>query len=210
METAADAVDDYVRIGESMVIESLKRFVKAIVEVFAAEYLRRPNAEDASRLMAETERRGFLGMLGSIDYMHWKWKNFPTAWQGSLNDINVLDRSHLFEDLAEGRDPKVKDTINGNEYNMGYYLADGTYPSWPTFVKTIPRPQGNKRKFFASAQESMRKDVERAFGVLQSRFEMVHGPSRFWDVSTMKYIMTSCIILYNKIIDDKRDIHMEE
>ena len=104
----------------------------------------------------------------------------------------------------------MKDTINGNEYNVGYYIANGIYPSWPTFVKTIPRPQCNKRKFFASAQESMRKDVERAFGVLQSRFEMVRGPSRFWDVSTMKYIMTSCIILYNKIIDDKRDIHMEE
>ena len=80
--TAVDAVDDYVHIGESMIIESLKRFVKAIVEVFAAEYMRRPNAEDVSRLLAENERRGFLEMLGSVDCMHWKWKNYPTAWQG--------------------------------------------------------------------------------------------------------------------------------
>ena len=240
--TAADAVDDYVRIGESTSIESLKRFVKAIVEIFAAEYLRRPNAEDVSRLLAENERRGFPRMLGSIDCMHWKWKNCPTAWQGmysghvreptiileaiaskdlwiwhsffglpgSLNDINILDRSHLFEDLAEGRGPELKYTINENEYNMGYYLADGIYPSWPTFVKTIPKPQGNKRKFFAAAQESVRKDVERAFGVLQSRFAMVRGPSRFWDVGTMKYIMTACIILHNMIIEDERDIHMEQ
>nr|XP_017256397.1 PREDICTED: uncharacterized protein LOC108225958 [Daucus carota subsp. sativus] len=118
--TTADAVDDYVRIGESTTIESLKRFVKAIVEVFAAEYRRRPNAEDVSRLLAENERRGFPEI--------------------SVNDINVLDRSHLFENLAEGRGPEVKYTINGNEYNMGYYLADGIYPLWPTFVKTIPRP----------------------------------------------------------------------
>ena len=240
--TAGDSVDDYVRIGESTSIESLKRFVKAIVEVYVVEYLRRPNVEDVSRLLAENEQRGFTGMLGSIDCMHWKWKNCPTAWQGmysghvreptiileaiaskdlwiwhaffglpgSLNDINVLDRSHLFKDLAEGRGPEVKYTINGNEYNMGYYLADGIYPSWPTFVKTIPKPQGNKRKFFATAQESVRKDVERAFGVLQSRFAMVRGPSRFWDVSTMKYIMTACIILHNMIIEDEREIHMEE
>ncbi|XP_074377281.1 uncharacterized protein LOC141718798 [Apium graveolens] len=38
--TAADAVDDYVRIGESTIIESIKRFVKAIVEVFGTEHLR--------------------------------------------------------------------------------------------------------------------------------------------------------------------------
>ncbi|XP_074327018.1 uncharacterized protein LOC141664959 [Apium graveolens] len=174
--TAADAIDDYVRIGESTTIESLRRFVKAIVEVFGAEYLRRPNDEDVTRLLAENEQRGFPGML----------------------------------ELAEGRGPEVRYTINGHEYNMGYYLADGIYPSWPTFVKTIPKPQGNKKKYFACAQESVRKDVERAFGVLQSRFAMIRGPSRFWDVETMKYIMTACIILHNMIIEDERELHTEE
>ncbi|XP_074340796.1 uncharacterized protein LOC141678368 [Apium graveolens] len=179
----SDAIDDYVRIGESIVIESLRRFVKAIVEVFGDEYLRRPNPKDVSRILNENERRGFPGML---------------------------DRSHLFEDLAEGCGPEVRYTINGHEYNMRYYLADGIYPSWPTFVKTISKPLGNKKKYFATAQESVRKDVERACGVLQSRFAMVRGPLRFWDAYTMKYIMTACIILHNMIIEDERELHMEE
>jgi hypothetical protein len=42
---------------------------------------------------------------------------------------------------------------------MGYYLADGIYPSWATFVKTIPEPQGMKKKYFAEVQEACRKDV---------------------------------------------------
>ena len=86
-------------------------------------------------------------MLGSIDYMYWKWNNCPADWQGtytghvheptiileaisskdswilhaffrllgSLNDISVLDRSHLFKELAEGHGPRVRYTINGHE-----------------------------------------------------------------------------------------------
>jgi hypothetical protein len=43
------------------------------------------------------------------------------------NDINVLHRSHLFDRLAQG-DTLVKYTLNGHNYDMGYYLADEIYP----------------------------------------------------------------------------------
>jgi hypothetical protein len=82
---------------------------------------------------------------------------------------------------------------------MGYYLADDIYPSWATFVKTIPEPQGNKKKYFAKAQEACRKDVERAFGVLQSRFAIVRGPARLWDEDTHHDITMACIIMHNMI-----------
>ena len=232
----ADSVDEYVRIGESTAIESLKKFVKAIIAVFGDEYLRSPNSSDIARLLEINSDRGFPGMLGSIDCMHWKWKNCPVAWQGmysghiheptiilevvasydlwiwhaffglpgSLNDINVLERSTVFKDLAEGRGPHINYSINGHEYTMGYYLADGIYPSWSTFVKTLSSPQGNKNKHFAACQESARKDVERAFGVLQSRFAIVRGPARFWDQETLNYIMKACIIMHNMIIEDER------
>ena len=87
---------------------------------------------------------------------------------------------------------------------MGYYLADGIYPPWSTFVKSIPYPQSNKHKQFAAAQESTRKDVERAFGVLQARFAIVRGPARFWHRETLKDIMKACIILHNMIVEDEQ------
>ena len=99
-------------------------------------------------------------MLGSIDCMHWKWKNCPTAHKGffvghkrvptvileavasqdlwichsffgllgSHNDIYVLHRSPVFANLVEGHAPEVNYTVNGHNYNTGYYLADGIYP----------------------------------------------------------------------------------
>ena len=67
---ATDFMDEYVRIGESTAIESLKKFVKAVVDIFSSEYLRSPNNKDIARLLVNGERCGFPGMLGSIDCMH--------------------------------------------------------------------------------------------------------------------------------------------
>ncbi|KAL2472100.1 putative harbinger transposase-derived nuclease [Abeliophyllum distichum] len=126
---AADATDEYIKIGESTAIESLKRFCRAIVEVFADQYLRSPNANDIARLLHIGKQHGFPGMLGSLDCMHWKWKNCPTGWAGqytgSNNDINVLEASHLFANLAQGIAPPANYVLQRQEYNTGYYLADG-------------------------------------------------------------------------------------
>ena len=73
------------RIGESTIIESLKKFVKTVVDIFSKEYLRSPNNKDIARILADGERRGFPGMLGSIDCMHWKWKNCSVAWKGQYS-----------------------------------------------------------------------------------------------------------------------------
>ena len=61
-----------------------------------------------------------------------------------------------------------------------------------TFVKTIPIPQGPKKKLIAERQESVRKNVERAFGVLQARFAIVHGPARLMDQRKIGIIMSMC------------------
>ena len=117
----------------------------------------------------------------------------------------MLKRSHIFNGLTEGRVVAVHYSINGHDYTMGYYLANGIYQKWATFVKTILAPQGQKYKLFAAAQEAYRKDVERAFGVLQARFAIVRGPARFFHLETLKKIMKACIILHNMIVEDERE-----
>ena len=66
----ANATDEYIKIGESTAIESLKRFCRAVVEIFAERYLRSRNSNDIARLLYIGEQRGFSGMLGSLDCMH--------------------------------------------------------------------------------------------------------------------------------------------
>jgi hypothetical protein len=66
----ADLTDAYLQIRESTTIESLRVFVKAIVEVFGDWYLRALNETDICRLLSIGEQRGFPWMLGSIDCIH--------------------------------------------------------------------------------------------------------------------------------------------
>ncbi|KAK2638407.1 hypothetical protein Ddye_026202 [Dipteronia dyeriana] len=123
---SVDILDEYVQIGESTAIESLKRFCDAVIEVFEKQYLRKPNKDDIARLLQEGDDRGFPG----------------------------------------------------HHYNMGYYLSDGIYPQYATLIQTISQPSSIKEKIFAEHQEAARKDMERAFGVFQSRWQIVKGPAR--------------------------------
>jgi hypothetical protein len=45
--------------------------------MFGEEYLRQPTAEDMAHLLSINASGRFSGMLGSIDCMHYEWKNFP-------------------------------------------------------------------------------------------------------------------------------------
>lgn len=135
------------------------------------------------------------------------WHAFFFGTAGSQkNDINVLNKSPLFINVLKGKAPRVKYTVNGTQYDMGYYLADKIYPEWAVFVKTILVPQMDEDKLFALMQEGARKDVECAFGVLQSRFDIVRRPARLWKQGDVINIMQACVILHNMIVEDEKDL----
>ncbi|XP_048490536.1 uncharacterized protein LOC125492298 [Beta vulgaris subsp. vulgaris] len=88
---------------------------------------------------------------------------------------------------------------------MGYYLAYGIYPQWAAFIPTISLPQNEKESLFSQNQESKRKDVERAFGVLQARFPIIRQPALARDKEMLGKIMIACIIMHNMVVEDERD-----
>jgi hypothetical protein len=72
-------------------------------------------------------------------------------------------------------------------------------------VKTISKPRGNNQSHFATMQEAARKDVERAFGVLQACWGIVRGVVVMWESETLWQLMTCCVILHNMIVEDEGD-----
>jgi hypothetical protein len=72
-------------------------------------------------------------------------------------------------------------------------------------MKSITLPQTEKHQLFAEHQEGARKDVERAFGVLQSHFSIVRRLARLWKRKSIGRIMLACVILDNMIVEDERE-----
>ncbi|XP_073367922.1 uncharacterized protein [Aegilops tauschii subsp. strangulata] len=182
----ANYIDDNLAMVESTSIFYVKQFTKTMVEVFGAEYLRAPDAQDTQRLLKMNKARGFPAWHGQFkgrgkdaiiileavaDQETWFWHSY-FGMHGSCNDINVLDRSPLFAKLANGEAPPVTFEANGCTYNYGYYLADGIYPRWSTFVKPIAKPQDS--------------GIKKPFG-----------------------IMTACVIMHNMIIENERGQNLD-
>jgi hypothetical protein len=88
---------------------------------------------------------------------------------------------------------------------MGYYRTDDIYQSWVTFVKTIPAQKIKKEDEFAKAQEACRKSFRR----LTSSVCHCSWSGLFLGQKNLNNIMTYCVILYNMIIEDERDLNLK-
>lgn len=111
---------------------------------------------------------------------------------------------HLLEILT-GTEDLVEFQVNGNSYTQAYYLADGIYPNWPVLIKTLRHATDPAGKLFSTLQEAARKDIERAFGVLQARWGMVSQPCRLWCLEEVAQMMICAIILHNMIVEERSE-----
>lgn len=141
----------------------------------------------------------------------WIW-SFQFGLPGAFNDLNILETSNHFAKVLSGSFPPVspKYRIDGNEFNWFYYLTDGIYPEWRIFIQSIQDSTNRKDKHFSSAQEAIRKSVERVFGVLFKRFKLLFVACEYWSVDKMKSIATTAVILHNMIVEARRSSYTSD
>jgi len=144
-------------------------------------------------------------ILESIaDFRRYLWYvNFGDP--GSLNDLNVLDKSSIVGAMLSGnldlRSEQYK--INGTVRDWNYFLVDGIYPKWAIFVNSYQITDDPKKTKFSAAQEAVRKDIECAFGILVQEFHILQKPLRGWYLDEIKELVQCCTILHNMIQEER-------
>jgi len=139
------------------------------------------------------------------DHFLWIWHS-SFSHPGSLNDINVWDRSDLLKSFLDGTfsaDVDFEFEIGGETFHQVWLMVDGIYPELARFVKTIAEPLTEVAKLYATWQEASRKDIERAFGVLQRKFQILVRDVEQWYVDEIKNIVETCIILHNMMVAER-------
>ncbi len=148
------------------------------------------------------------------DLYCWSWFS---GRPGTNNDLNVLSRSPLFNDIFnDWYKPELSQPYrflgSNDQRKNGYFLVDSIYPRWPYFVGIADSEifDPRIRDKFSGLQESQRKDVERLFGVLQSRFEILRKENRRTDLNHIITLGNTCIILHNITIRMKQHFNIDD
>jgi hypothetical protein len=116
----------------------------------------------------------------------------------------TLGMDGFFGSILNGLWGRRKYTVisSESEFDLIYFLVDGIYPKWATFVKPLSAPSTTAEMKFTKAQEAARKDVERLFGVVKGRFKIIRSGNRIefhskqflMDIVTVSLICRHCRI----------------
>lgn len=145
-----------------------------------------------------------IALEAACDWNLWIWHSF-FGEPGSLNDVNVWERSPLLNEMTHG---KIQDidfdfVINGETFHQLYWLVDGIYPRLSRFLKSIVNPILLIDRGFASWQESKRKTIERGFGVLEKKFHITVNPIQLYFVEDIRTVVLGCIVLHNMMVKER-------
>jgi hypothetical protein len=154
-----------------------------------------------------------LVMEAISDYHMWFW-HCAYGYAGTLNDRTILELSPFLRALIDGRfiakeESVVPYEIAKESFDKLFILCDGIYPQWSRFVKGFKEPVLIAEKYFSEWQESSRKDIERAFGCLQSKYQYMQRPITEMDLHKIANRVRTCVILHNQCMSDRvmEDVH---
>ena len=142
------------------------------------------------------------------DFNIWFW-HAVISFPGSLNVI--WGQIPLHQSFIDGTFSDLDFAFEINEKNSeDFLMATGIYPELAWFVKSFQEPIEKSKIYYSKWQEGAQKNIERAFGVLQRKFQVLTHPFKQWLAGDIHDIVMTCVILYNAMVSVKIDQNQEE
>lgn len=107
-----------------------------------------------------------------------------------------------FEEL-ERQAGVVPFSIGEQEFDKLYVLVDGIYTRWSRFIRGFKDPVTKPEKNFTEWQEAKRKDIERAFGIFQSKTQWAARPIHLHDLNDIALRVGTCCIFHNMCVAER-------
>nr|XP_022311005.1 putative nuclease HARBI1 [Crassostrea virginica] len=136
-------------------------------------------------------RKGFHAInVQAVAVANLSFTNIVVRWPGSTHDAFILANSSL---------PQIMGGVNG------WLLGDSGYPLKKWLLTPIAQPSNQQEQRYNFSHCSTRNTVERAFGILKSRFRCLHktGGSLQFSKEKCTKIIECCFRLHNKAISER-------
>lgn len=154
-------------------------------------------------------RAGYPSIVleAACDYNCYFW-HLDYGHAGTNNDVNVLQASDFYQSFLDGRMEELeKDvvpfTISGEVFQKMFVLTDGAYPQFDRFVKPQRFPILAEERKFMDWQSASRKDIERAFGILQCQWQAIARPIQLHSIKEVSTMVKCCLCLHNMCVSDR-------
>ncbi|XP_064470065.1 putative nuclease HARBI1 [Ornithodoros turicata] len=216
-------VGDVVAISQSSASRIVNSVTTAIVEMATTQIkFPRTPADVQKTVLGFLDIAGFPKVLGCIDCTHVLVKppkremrpayrnrkglysinvqavcnadceitQLTARWPGCTHDSFIWSLCNLHDEFQAGRMPE------------GWLLGDSGYPTQPWLLTPFQTPSGEAEEKYNKAHRKTRQVIERAFGLLKSRFRCLDksGGCLLYPMTTCCSIIVACGVLHNYCI----------
>jgi hypothetical protein len=128
------------------------------------------------------------------------------AFLGTYHDAVVVVNDPYAKDIAGGRYRDVEYSLFTEKgelrtFRGGYLISDAGYTNCWIFVQPNHRAHDERSVYWSEHLESVRKDVERVFGILKRRFFFLSHRVQYHRGTTIGAAMKTCCVLHNMLLE---------
>ena len=129
--------------------------------------------------------------------------NVTRGFMGATNDKTIVKFDKAVTGLRDGKYGNHSCDVydkNGNTVEMKgcYLINDNGYQKWSTLMEPSKNSITNEELEWSEMLESLRKDIECAFGILKQLFAILKYGARVTSMETMDHIFLTCCSIYNQ------------